>query len=212
MTKASYETLCLTHDKWINPDTREMWIHGVDRSDPDIGEPGVEYMMATRVIKNLHYFLGQDEKEAVTIMLHSCGGDWEEGMAIYDTITAMPYPVTMLSYTSARSMSSIIFQAADRRIMMPHSYFLMHYGYYCVDGTNKAVYSAVDYDKICMEQMLKIYVDSARKSPKFKGKRRSYIKKAIVDILDKKEDVYLTPKEAIEWGFADEVLSKLERI
>jgi ATP-dependent Clp protease protease subunit len=209
-TPKSYEKIDYVHEHWIDPDSRELWIHGVDISGSSYEgiEPGVEYIMATKVIKNLHFFRKQSTKDPVLIHLHTCGGVWEEGMAIYDTIRSMPYPVTMISYTHARSMSSIILQAADKRVLMPSSYFMFHYGTLGTDGDAKSVYSQVDFTKQQDEVMIDIYVDCVRNSEKFKDQSETKIRKTLVDIMNKKGDVFLKAEEAIEWGFADEILQE----
>ena len=57
----AYFHVSMVHDGWLNLQTREMWIHSVD-TDPsftDGEEPGVEYNMATKVIKNLYLLKNQ---------------------------------------------------------------------------------------------------------------------------------------------------------
>jgi len=198
------------HNYWIDLKHRQLWIHGVDMNN-DTGyqglEPGVEYMMATKVIKNLHIFRQQSTSERVIIHLHTCGGSYTEGMAIYDAIKAMPYPVTIISYTHARSMSSIIFQAGNTRLMLPHSYFLFHLGTLEVGGEARTVHSNVDFAKMEEQAMIDIYVDKARKGLKFKGWTKDRIRALINREMEKKSDVFLTPQEAIDWGFADGILT-----
>lgn len=200
------------HDRWIDMEGRQIWIHGVDANDvieADCQEPGVEYMMATRTIKNLHILRATDPKAPVTIHLHTCGGDVVEGFAIYDAIKAMPYKTKMISYTHARSMSSIIFQAADERILLPSSYFLFHDGTAHVGGTVKSVNSYINFsNKHYDSLMIDVYADRLSQKGKFEGKTKSYIGKALREMMDQKEDVYLNAKEAIEWGFADKILKK----
>jgi len=203
----------IIHDKWIDVPRRQMWIHGME-SDPswmELEEPGVEYMMATRVIKNLHILLRDSKTKPVTIHLHTCGGCCVEGFAIYDTIKAMPYKVTMISYTHARSMSSIILQAADNRILMPSSYYMFHEGTMVVEGTSKQVSSYVEFNnRYHDELMLDIYSKRLTRKGKFKGRPEKYIRKILKSYMDKKEDVYLTSREAIEWGFADKILHRFQ--
>lgn len=212
--KLDSTTIGLVHEKWINPKTREMWIHGVDVSSSDYEgeEPGVEYMMATRVIKNLHLFKLQSKTRRVIIHLHTCGGIWEEGMAIYDTIKSMPYPVTMISYTHARSMSSIIIQAADYRILMPNSYFMIHWGESGFYGYSPAAISNAQWIEKIDKKMLDIYTDIAHEcGDKFKRKSKKFVRESIEGLMNKKGDVFFTPEEAIEWGFADEIFEKWPR-
>lgn len=126
-------------------------------------------------------------------------------MAIYDAIKSCPYPVTILSYTHARSMSSLIFQAANKRVMMPHSTFMFHDGTLAVDGTVKQVTSEVEFGKVAEKQMMKIYVDSMKGHGKFQSRSRKFIEEWLREQMDKKEDVFLTAEQAVELGFADKV-------
>ena len=200
------------HEYWIDPKSREIWIHGVDLSGAEyVGEePGVEYMMATRVIKNLHILLRQSKTKPVTIRMHTCGGVWEEGMAIYDAIKAMPFKTTIISHTHARSMSSLILQAADERLLLPNSCFMFHYGTLYLEGDAKSVYSNVDYTRKADEIMLDIYVENIQKSnsKKFKKWSEKKIRNYLKRMMDRKGDVYLTAQEAVEWGFADGIVEK----
>ena len=206
------ERIEVVHDYWIDPDSREIWIHGVDvsGSEGEWDEPGVEYIMANMVIKNLHYLRKQSSRAGVTIHLHTCGGMVGDGFAIYDTIRLMPYPVTIISYTHARSMSSIILQAAagpgDTRLLMPSSYFMFHYGTMASSGHAQAVYSDVEFAKRYDELMLDIYVESAKNGKKFKGMTDNKIRKMLIDSMNRKSDVFLSAKEAVDWGFADGIL------
>lgn len=175
--------------------------NGADES----GEPGVEYIMANRFIRNLNLCMRVNPDDPIVIHMKTNGGYWEEGMAIYDAIKSCPMPITILSYTHARSMSSLIFQAANKRVMMPHSTFMFHDGTLGVEGTVKQVQSAVEFGKIQDQQMMKIYIDAMKESGKFKHRSRKFIAQWLRDQMDKKEDVFLTAKDAVEYGFADKV-------
>lgn len=177
-----------------------------ESGDDDFGEPGVEYQMATEFIKNLDILSGLDPKRPILIHMKTCGGYWEEGMAIYDAIRACPNPTTILSYTHARSMSSIILQAADKRVLMPNSYFMFHEGYLELGGTSKGVLTNARWIKMVLNPtMLSIYTDSLKQKGEFKNLSAQKIREMLQKYMDKKEDVLLTAKEAVEWGFADEV-------
>lgn len=197
------------HNQWIDLPSRQIWIHGIDTMDSYIdGEPGIEHIMANKVIKNLHILKEHSDNLPVTIHLSTCGGWVEQGLAVYDTIRLMPYPVTMISYTHARSMSSYILQAADERILLPHSYFMFHDGELYLGGTLKQVYSNVSYTKVQNDLLMDIYVESLKKKGKFKDRSRDWIQRMLRKCMDKKEDVFLTAGEAVEWGFADKILER----
>lgn len=169
-------------------------------------EPGVEYQMVTQFIKNINILSGLDPKRPILIVMKTMGGYWHEGMAVYDAIMSSPNPVTILSYTHARSMSSIILQAADKRVLMPNSYFLFHEGYVGYEGTNKAFKSYGEWVKKVQDPaMLDIYVKTLKRRGQFVKWSETRIRKKLQTIMDQKEDVYLTAQEAVDWGFADEV-------
>jgi ATP-dependent protease ClpP protease subunit len=174
----------------------------------DNGEPGVDYSMASRFIKNINILMRNNIGKPILIHMKTCGGDWSEGMAIYNMIQACPNPVTILSYTHARSMSSLIFQAANKRVMMPDSTFMFHDGTYGIEGTVKQVQSAIEFDSKSEERMLDIYTASMKRKGKYKDQSEAWIKKFLRSQMDKKEDVYLTAEEAVEWGLADEIFGK----
>lgn len=170
-----------------------------------VGEPGVEYVMANRFIRNLNLCMRVNPNTPVVIHMKTCGGFWEEGMAIYDAIKSCPYPVTILSYTHARSMSSLIFQAANKRVMMPHSTFMFHDGTLAIDGTVKQVNTAVEFGKVIDQQMMKIYIDVMKRDGKMKHKSRKAILAWLREQMDRKEDVYMVAEEAVTYGFADKI-------
>ena len=188
-----------------------IYLIGVDRGF-DVGtegeEPGVDYVMANRFIKNLNLCMRANPNDPIVIHMKTCGGSWEEGMAIYDAILFCPNPVTILSYTHARSMSSIILQAATKRVLMPHSYFMIHDGTFGVEGTVKQVESAVEFNKrVATPQMLGIYTRMMREGgskSKWSDKR---IEKWLRDQMDKSEDFYILPAEAVDLGLADEIFN-----
>lgn len=145
---------------------------------------------------------------AARVVVHNCGGDWVEGMAIYDAIRSFPWPVTILNYSHARSMSSLIFQAGNKRVMMPNSYFMFHDGTTGVEGTVKQVRSMVKFEKkVADKTMLDIYVKAMKDGGSMANKSNIYIRKWLRNRMDKEEDVYLTAKEAVELGLADEIFN-----
>ncbi len=194
------------HKYDVDIKSNHIYLFGVEDYIRDDGyEPGVEYIMANRFIRNFNQCVRTNQNIPLLIHMKTNGGYWEEGMAIYDTIRSCPWPVTILNYTHARSMSSIIFQAANKRIMMPHSHFMFHDGTFGVEGTVKQVNSAVDFGRLTEGVMLDIYSRSMNRSGEFKGKGEVYIKKWLRTQMDKKEDVYLTAEDAVRYGLADDI-------
>lgn len=177
---------------------------GYAHHEADGQEPGVEFVMANRFIKNLNILMRHSDSP-ILIHMKTCGGYWAEGMAIYDAIKACPNKITILNYTHARSMSSIIFQAADKRVMMPSSEFMIHDGTFGFDGTVKQAYNEVNQLKKTEAIMFGIYIEKMKEKGKFSKKSKKFIHAWIRDQMDKKEEVYFDSKEAVTYGFADEI-------
>jgi len=196
----------VVHDHGIDTVSNQLYLFGVDsysQIDGEFEEPGVEYRMANTFIKNINMLMRVSE-DPILIHMKTCGGDWHEGMAIYNYIRACPNPVTILSSTHARSMSSIILQAANKRVMMPDSYFMFHEGEEAYMGTTKQVRSNVEFFKDLNTRMVQIYttaiLNSSGSLSKYSSKK---ISAWIWDRMKTKEDCFLTDKEAVKYGFAD---------
>ena len=156
--------------------------------------------------------LNSISKEPILVHLITCGGSWDYAMGIYDAIehsNADPKlaNVSTLSYAHARSMSSIIPQAAKYRVIMPTSYFMMHDGEYGDSGNVKTVFSGVDfYKNVANPRMIDIYVEKCKAGKKFQNWTEEKIRAEIEKQIAYKDDVYLTAREAVEWGLMDAVL------
>lgn len=194
---------------WITPNTKSHYSwYEADNQSPFIkvkvtGVEGWHNKYSQRVY---NLAVAEDNSYVANrVVVHNCGGYWEEGMAIYDAIKACPNKITILNYTHARSMSSIIFQAADKRVMMPHSIFMFHEGTMEFAGTMKQFRTEHDRDLVTKDAMLDIYINSMLQNGKMSKKSPEAIKKWLIEQMDKKEDVFLSAEEAVEYGFADEV-------
>ncbi len=116
-TDAERNRVADMHDRGIDTRNFVIYLQGIEDPPNDVSEePGVEYRMANRFIKNLDILTGISAERPITISMKTGGGDWVEGMAIFDAVLATPNPVSIVSYTHARSMSSMILQAATKRI------------------------------------------------------------------------------------------------
>jgi ATP-dependent protease ClpP protease subunit len=200
------------HEYDLDPTSSHIYLFGSEVYQGGVGteegaaeEPGVDYLMANRFIRNLNLCMRANQNKPILIHMKTCGGDWQEGMAIYNAIKACPVPVTILNYTHARSMSSLIFLSANKRVMMPDSYFMFHDGTIGYSGTVKQVNSSHEFAKASDQRMLNIYADTMKEQGKFKDWSRDRIIKMLRTQMDKKEDVFLTTEQTVEWGFADAI-------
>lgn len=193
------------HSHQINHHTRELYIHGQYASE----EPGVDYRMATTFVKNLHVLEHQGKKN-ILVHMHTIGGEWPDGMGMYDAIRHATSSVTILAYAQASSMSGVLLQAADKRVMMPNTHFLIHHGSISIESTSEAVEEYVVQNKKDMHRMLELFAMRAKNGEYFSERR--YGIKRIMGWIDQKirhkNDWYLSSEEAVYYGFADGILGE----
>jgi ATP-dependent protease ClpP protease subunit len=186
--------------------TREIFLHNHFVADEN---PGVEYKMANTFIKNIRA-LDSFNHNPILIHMQSLGGEWSDGMSIYDSIINCESYVTIIAYGQAESMSSIILQAADLRIMMPHAYFMSHYGSTEAGGHYLNVQNWVKYEQNICDTMMDIYANQCVNGKFFKEKYGDKISvskvKNFLHTKLKQGDWYINADETVYYGFADGVL------
>jgi len=184
---------------------REEYVYG--GGEEALPEPGIDFSVANQFIRNLR-ILTNASTDPILIHLKSSGGDWIEGLAMYMAIKSCPNYVTILNYASARSMSSIVFSAADHRAMLPYSTFMVHTGTACLVGTGTQVHTEYEENVKADKIMLDIYVEKLREAEKFEGWTDKRIRTWLIKKMKEKEEVYFTAEEAIEHNFADSIFGE----
>lgn len=183
------------HDYSLYIPTRTLYM-GSETVDGD-SESGVDALMAARMIKNLS-ILDTLSADQIHIIMNNPGGEVVHGLAIYDAIKACRSRVLMTVFGHAMSMGSVIFQAADERVMAPNSSMMIHMGYVGVEGHAKTTYRQIEESKRADKTVENMYLEKIReKHPEFSTQR-------LKGMLD--HDTFLTPAQAVELGLADKVL------
>jgi ATP-dependent protease ClpP protease subunit len=192
------------HMHSVNIHTREIYLNGFISDNEDTA--GIDFRAASSFIKNLHIL---DRQSKATITVHMCieGGDWGYGMAMFDAIRACISPVNIIVYGLAESMSGVLLQAADKRIMMPNSYFMLHHGSISIDQTSQAALETVKLNEYNCKIMLDIFAQKAINGKYFKEREYNItkVKRYLDDTIKKKGDWYLTAEQAVEYGLADKI-------
>jgi len=198
----------LLHDFSIDVANREIYLHSSFDSDE---ESGVDFRVATRLQKNLRY-LNLISSESIIIHMHLPGGIWEDCLGMFDTIKHSQSPITILAYAKVESASSVLLQAANRRILMPNTHVLIHYGSLSIDNEHKAAMSSLEWSAKETDKMIDIFTDKCLYSPLAEEKKwkKMMIKKHILSQLANKSDWILDAKDAIKYGFADGILGSSE--
>lgn len=179
--------------KLSNKDHVELLLdYGIDfrrRTIQLFGE--VDQDMAQKCLSALD-LLGGDEP--ITIYLNSEGGDVDHGFVIYDAIKRSKCHITIIATGTLMSMATIIMQAADTRLSMAHTTFMVH-----------AVSAAAGYSSV---KSLKSWAESAAHANKEGNRIFGERTKKPTSFWDKKlqHDWVLTAEEAVEVGLIDEIV------
>ena len=198
------------HTYDIDHNQRVIYLTGIENShSDDDDDPGVDFRQSNRFIRNINILSSLSSEKPVLVILKNPGGYCDEGMAIYDAIKAAPMPITILGYGCVASMATIILQSANKRVVMPSVNLMVHMGSTSTSGTPKQVIAEIEYSKIFWEMMITTYVDAMKSAPH--GRARNWSKKRIrewlTEQMDKKEDVWMTAEEAVDWGLADDIFT-----
>ena len=178
-----------------------------DNMSEDGGELGVCHSMAMRFLKNLALCQSSGkEKDPITVILNTNGGDVAQGFAIYDAIKHSSCPVIMKVYGACMSMGSIILQAASCRILSENSSVMFHHGTPgFIGGENSfEVVNRAKFEKYLGDRADKIVMDAINKKRKKNGKKPlSYKKFQEINLMGR----YIFPEEALDLGLADFIIT-----
>ncbi len=138
--------------------------------------------------------------EPITFYINTPGGSITAGMACYDTMQLISSPITVVVTGMAASMGSILLCGADKgeRLVYPHSRILIHQP--LIGGRMIAVASDIH---IQAQEMERLRDELNRILADASGQPLEKIEQ------DTDRDFFLTAKEAIEYGLADEIVDKI---
>jgi len=153
-------------------------------------------IMVDRVCRRL-IFLGTKTKGKIKLILNSVGGEVYLGLLIYNTIEALKkkgIKIEIVTRGLAASMGCIILQAGTKRKASKHTRFLIHEISTFTFGKSSEVKEAAE-ETVKLNNMLReIFAERT-------GKTEEEIEK-----LWHKRDVWMSAKEALEFGLIDEIV------
>jgi ATP-dependent protease ClpP protease subunit len=197
------DTVSELHLYGIDVKNREIYINEFD----DSGESGgVDHRMVQNFVKNINFLKGQN-KEPITIHLQTVGGCWYSGMGIYDAIKNSKCKTTIIGYSQVCSMGTIIMQAANKRLLTKNSAFMVHWGNSDIGGHYLSSQNLASFEKHLGSVMIAIYSEKSQKGQFFKergynlAKTKAYLKRKMNN-----GDWYMTPEDAIYYGFIDGIV------
>ena len=136
-----------------------------------------------------------ENKDNITVHINSVGGDFYAGLAIYNRLRGMKANITTINDSLAASAGSIILQAGNTRKVRAASNTMVHgvlgllCGYYNVQDLKGVIKQFEAGNKAAVNA----YVEAGGQDPE-----------KVKAFMDK--ETWLTGQEAVEAGFADEVI------
>lgn len=134
--------------------------------------------------------------ENITIILNSPGGSVLDGLALYDFLRHLSVKghfITVKVYGMAASMGGILLQAGDKRIVGPEAEVLIHEVSSGTMGKVSLQQERLDFSKRLWDKLAKILA------------KRSTMTKTQIKRKAHKFDWWMTARETVKLGFADEV-------
>lgn len=141
--------------------------------------------------------LGEITAPQLRMRVSSPGGDVFDGIAIYNMIRSHPAYTTAVVEGLAASIASVIVQAADRRVMMPHAQMMIHDAWGMVAGNAADLREFADMLDKQSGIIADVYLDRIRGGERMKAKIRAMMA----------AETWLVDQEAVTAGLADAVES-----
>lgn len=151
--------------------------------------------VANIVTAQLLFLESEDPERDVHFYINSPGGSVTAGLAIYDTMQYIRPPVSTLCLGQAASMAAWLLAAGaeGKRYTLPHARIMIHQPLGGVQG------QATDID-IQAREILRLREQLNNILTKHSGQSLKKIEK------DTDRDMFLTGKQAVEYGIVDEVI------
>jgi ATP-dependent Clp protease protease subunit len=155
---------------------------------------------AKDICERLLYLKAEDPGKEITFYMNTPGGSITAGMAIFDMMKMIDLPITVVVTGMAASMGSVLLCGAPkgRRLLYPHARVLIHQP--LISG--RFIGPATDINI------------QAQEMEKLRGELNQILADASGQPIEKiardsDRDFYLNAEEAIAYGLADKIVTKL---
>ena len=155
----------------------------------------IEDEIANLVIAQMLFLEAEDPDKDIHLYINSPGGSVTAGMAIYDTMQYVKPAISTICMGQAASMGALLLCAGTKgkRFALPHARIMIHQPLGGVQG------QATDID-IQAREIIRLREQMNNILVKHTGQSLKRIEK------DTDRDLFLTGKQAVEYGLVDEVI------
>jgi len=159
----------------------------------------VDERLASVLTAQLLFLESQSADKDITLYINSPGGSVTAGMAIYDTMQYIRCDIRTVVLGQACSMGSLLAQAgtAGKRFILPHARHMIHQPLGGARGQVTDLQIHINEISRMKKYLTEIYV-------KHNTKNKTYEMLA----ADMERDNFMTPEQSVEYGLADEIVTK----
>ena len=160
-----------------------------------LGMP-INDQVANLIIAQLLYLVREDSEKDISLYIHCPGGIISAGLAIYDTMQLIKCDVSTICVGLAASMGTLLLCAGakGKRYALPNSTIHLH------QAVGGAQGQAADIE-IAAREIMRMQETIRNIIAKHTGQPMEKI------AHDTDRDFYLNPKQAMEYGIIDEILT-----
>ena len=160
-----------------------------------IGTP-IDDQIANLIMAQILFLESEDPEKDAYVYINSPGGVVTAGLAVYDTMQYVKTPINTICIGQAASMGAMLLAAGDKgkRFVLPNARIMIHQPLGGAQG------QATDVE-IQTKEILRIKKLLHEILAKHTGQPLAKIEK------DTDRDFYMSAKEAVEYGLADEVIA-----
>jgi len=160
-----------------------------------LGMP-INDQVANLIIAQLLYLVREDSEKDISLYIHCPGGIISAGLAIYDTMQLIKCDVSTICVGLAASMGTLLLCAGakGKRYALPNSTIHLH------QAVGGAQGQAADIE-IAAREIMRMQETIRNIIVKHTGQPMEKI------AHDTDRDFYLNPKQAMEYGIIDEILT-----
>ena len=144
----------------------------------------------------------------VTLNIASEGGSYFEGLTMASMISTYKGKTTAKGIGIVASAATVVFLAADEKILTKNSFFMIHSAWAGAEGNAKEISKTVELLSKVDEQMVNIYTAQMESKGKLINNSIEETKAYIKEMMQ--AETWLSADEAVDYGFADYIMDEAQ--
>ncbi len=144
----------------------------------------------------------------VTLNIASEGGSYFEGLTMASMISTYKGKTTAKGIGIVASAATVVFLAADEKILTKNSFFMIHSAWAGAEGNAKEISKTVELLSKVDEQMVNIYTAQMESKGKLINNSIEETKAYVKEMMQ--AETWLSAEEAVEYGFADYIMDEAQ--